>query len=168
MPDKKIAIVVKIEYEIEDNREKIWTAYIMSHSQDEAVKYLAKFLKRTIKVTGVSMVAPRVDGLTEEVRESIAGPSAKKKAKLAAKEKKEIEKIKKKAKAKVRLNKEDEEELKKARKQALEDLKKQGVDIYEPTDIPKGEKKEEKKKKEEKPTPKPKTAKKPMNIKMKK
>jgi len=121
MADKKVAIVVKIEYEIDDNRDRIWIAYIMAYSQDEAIKYLAKFLKKTIKVTAVGLEAPRIDAISDEVRESIAG---KKKIKGPNKEKKN-------KKADIEPKKEDLENLKNikdikaAREIALEDLKKQ-------------------------------------------
>jgi len=124
MVDKKVAIVVKIEYEIDDNRERVWTAYIMAFSQDEAVEYLAKFLKKTIKVTSVGMEAPRIDAITSEVRETITGKPKKKKANVEPK----LDGFK---------------NLQNAREQALKDLKDQNVGT---------EQKEEKPTEKKKPT----------------
>lgn len=126
MVDKQVAMVVKVEYEIEENREKMWHAYIMAYSQNEAVEYLAKFLGKTIKISSTGIVAPRVDGLSEEVRSGITG----KKTKAAIKKEK---KVKAKKKADVEPNPEDLAKLQKAREKALKDLVEQGVDIYEPT-----------------------------------
>jgi len=125
MVDRQVSMVVKIEYEIENNREKIWSAYIMAYSQDEAVRYLAKFLQRTIKVSSVGIVAPRVDGLSDEVRSSILGKTTKK-AKNKNKNKNKMED----KKADVEPSLEDLEKLQNAREKALKDLEKQGVDVY--------------------------------------
>jgi hypothetical protein len=132
MADKQVAMVIKIEYEIEENRDRIWTAYIMAYSQDEAVKYLAKFLRKTIKVSSLGIEAPRVDALSEEVRAGITGKKSKTalKAELDAEKKK----IGKKGKKRVDIapTPEELEKLNKTRERAIVDLKKQGVDIYEP------------------------------------
>jgi len=157
MADKQVAMVVKIEYEIEENRDRIWTAYIMAYSQDEAVKYLAKFLKKTIKVSSLGIEAPRVDALSEEVRAGITGKKSKSalKAELDAEKKK----IGKKGKKRVDIapTPEELEKLNKTRERAIVDLKKQGVDIYEPPVV-----------EEEKVEDKPKVDKKPIKLNVKK
>ena len=146
MADKQVSMVVKIEYEIEDNRDKVWTAYIMAYSQDEAVKYLAKFLRKTIKISSIGVEARRVDAISDQVREGITGKTLKK----SKEEKKAEKKIEKEKKADVEPSKEELEKLAKAREKALEDLEKQGVEIYKAE-------KEKEKEEEEKPTIKPKT-----------
>lgn len=116
MVDKKVAKVVRIEYELEDNRERIWTAYIMAYTQDEAVEYLAKFLKRTIKVTAIGLEAIRVDAMTDSVREAIVGKK----------------KSKKQPKIDDKLSEdEDLKAIKEAREKALMDLKAQDVVVEE-------------------------------------
>jgi len=158
MVDKQVAMVIKIEYEIEDNRDRVWSAYIMAYSQDEAIRYLAKFLKKTIKVSSVGIEAPRVDGLSEEVRSGITG----KPTKAAVKAEK---KLKAKKKADVEPSPEELEKLQKAREKALEDLKAQGVvDIYEPS----MEKTKEEETEKVVTPPKVTKSKKPLNIKLKK
>jgi len=168
MADKKVSMVVKIEYEIGDNREKVWTAYVMAYSQDEAVEYLARFLKKTIKVSAVGIEAPRVDALSDEVREAITGRkiiSKKEKKKNREMKVKKVKRIKdrkvvevevEKKKADVEPTEEDKEKLEMARKKALEDLKAQGVNIYEPTPEPVKETKPEPVKKKEVKINKPK------------
>lgn len=155
--DKQVAMVIKIEYEIEDNRDKMWTAYIMAYSQDEAIKYLAKFLKRTIKVSAVGMEAPRVDGLSDEVRAGILGKPTKEV--IEAEKKKQAKK-----KADIEPDPREIEKLRKAREKALKDLEKQGINVIKEPVVE--EVKEDEVVHEEKP--KETKVKKPLNIKLKK